>query len=104
MSRRTLTRHFIKATGMRLPTGLLAECLRRSQILLEVRQPANRKRRRAGGGFISGDVSAAALACAGASLAEWQDVCTPAAVSVAPPGNYPVSILVSSATTADTAK
>lgn len=36
MSRRTLTRHFIKATGMSVADWLTAERLRRSQILLEV--------------------------------------------------------------------
>ncbi|WP_163371650.1 GlxA family transcriptional regulator [Enterobacter hormaechei] len=35
MSRRTLTRHFIKATGMSVADWLTAERLRRSQILLE---------------------------------------------------------------------
>lgn len=35
MSRRTLTRHFIKATGMSVSDWLTAERLRRSQILLE---------------------------------------------------------------------
>ncbi|TLV17820.1 helix-turn-helix domain-containing protein [Klebsiella indica] len=35
MSRRTLTRHFVKATGMSLTDWLSAERLRRSQLLLE---------------------------------------------------------------------
>lgn len=35
MSRRTLTRHFVKATGMSVADWLTAERLRRSQILLE---------------------------------------------------------------------
>jgi len=35
MSRRTLTRHFVKATGMTVADWLTAERLRRSQILLE---------------------------------------------------------------------
>ncbi|PLO61835.1 AraC family transcriptional regulator, partial [Klebsiella michiganensis] len=35
MSRRTLTRHFAKATGMGIADWLAAERLRRSQILLE---------------------------------------------------------------------
>ena len=35
MSRRTLTRHFIKATGMSVADWLTAERLRRSQLLLE---------------------------------------------------------------------
>ncbi|EMK5694045.1 helix-turn-helix domain-containing protein, partial [Enterobacter hormaechei] len=35
MSRRTLTRHFFKATGMSVADWLTAERLRRSQILLE---------------------------------------------------------------------
>lgn len=35
MSRRTLTRHFVKATGMSLADWLSAERLRRSQLLLE---------------------------------------------------------------------
>lgn len=58
MSRRTLTRHFIKATGMSVADWLTAERLRLADPA-GVRQPANRKRRRAGGVFISGDVSAA---------------------------------------------
>lgn len=36
MSRRTLTRHFAKATGMGIADWLAAERLRRSQHLLEV--------------------------------------------------------------------
>lgn len=35
MSRRTLTRHFVKATGMTVADWLTAERLRRSQVLLE---------------------------------------------------------------------
>jgi transcriptional regulator GlxA family with amidase domain len=35
MSRRTLTRHFAKATGMTVAAWLTAERLRRSQLLLE---------------------------------------------------------------------
>lgn len=35
MSRRTLTRHFVKATGMSVADWLTAERLRRSQVLLE---------------------------------------------------------------------
>ena len=35
MSRRTLTRHFMKATGMSVVSWITAERLRRSQLLLE---------------------------------------------------------------------
>jgi transcriptional regulator GlxA family with amidase domain len=93
MSRRTLTRHFIKATGMSVADWLTAERLRRSQILLEAgNMPIESVAELVG--FNSAVTWRQQFkARFGVSPAEWRKTFRTRVgrVSVAPPGNYPSS-------------